>query len=148
MLLSEAFGSAGYVNKQGWLVSTAQVSVQSLHLQCRKRHRLLPQHQNMKHTNYNRAVGYTTFEILFAKKRRSRHVCCRGDMHQTRALTVPQRQCVTVGFLIAGPCFAPGVVNVGFAVDKLTLVQVYLRVLRFFPVNIILPLFHIHSCII
>jgi hypothetical protein len=33
---------------------------------------------------------------------------------------------------------------VGFVVDKVALGQVYLRVLRFYPANIIPPLLHIH----
>jgi hypothetical protein len=37
---------------------------------------------------------------------------------------------------------------VGFVVDKVALGQGFLRVLRFFPVNIISPLLHIHSYII
>jgi hypothetical protein len=37
------------------------------------------------------------------------------------------------------PGFAPGSIHMGFAVDKVVLGQVFLRVLRFSPVNIILP---------
>jgi hypothetical protein len=36
----------------------------------------------------------------------------------------------------------------GFVLNKVTLGQVFLRVLRFSPVNIISLLLHIHSCII
>jgi hypothetical protein len=36
---------------------------------------------------------------------------------------------------------------VGFAVYKMTLVYVFLRILRLFPVTIIPPLFHTHLCI-
>jgi hypothetical protein len=46
------------------------------------------------------------------------------------------------------PGFAPRPVHVGFVVDKVALGQVFLRVLRFSPVNTIQPLLHIHSCII
>jgi hypothetical protein len=35
------------------------------------------------------------------------------------------------------PRFIPGSVNVGFVVDKVALGEVFLRVLRFFPVHII-----------
>jgi hypothetical protein len=42
--------------------------------------------------------------------------------------------------------FAPRSVHVTFSVDKVTLGQVSLRVLRFPPVNIIPPLLHIHTC--
>jgi hypothetical protein len=46
--------------------------------------------------------------------------------------------------LVAGPSlrragFAPGSVRVGFVVDKVALGQIFLRVLRVFPVNIIPP---------
>jgi hypothetical protein len=37
---------------------------------------------------------------------------------------------------------------VGFVVDKVALWQVFLRVRRFSPLNIIPPLLHIHPCII
>jgi hypothetical protein len=40
------------------------------------------------------------------------------------------------------PGFDPGSVHVGFMVDKLALGQVHPRVLRFFPVNFILPMLH------
>ena len=43
--------------------------------------------------------------------------------------------------------FVPSLVRLGFAVDKVIGRQVYLRVLRFFPVNIILPVVHAHSFI-
>jgi hypothetical protein len=36
----------------------------------------------------------------------------------------------------------------GIVVDKVTLGQIFLRVLRFSPVSIIPPLFHILSCIV
>jgi hypothetical protein len=49
--------------------------------------------------------------------------------------------------LIAGlsprrPGFDPGSVHVGFVVDKVALGHVFLRVLRFSPVNFIPPLLH------
>jgi hypothetical protein len=40
--------------------------------------------------------------------------------------------------------FAPESTHVGFVVDKVVLGQVFLRVLRFSPANIIPPLLHIH----
>jgi hypothetical protein len=54
--------------------------------------------------------------------------------------------------LIAGPSlrragFDSGPVHVGFLVNKGTLEQVFLRVLRFSPVSIILPTPHFHSSI-
>jgi hypothetical protein len=38
----------------------------------------------------------------------------------------------------------PGLIHMGFVVDKVALGQVFLRVLRFSPVSIIPPLLHIH----
>jgi hypothetical protein len=38
----------------------------------------------------------------------------------------------------------PGSIHVGFAVDKVALGQIFLRVIRFSPVNIIPPLLHMH----
>jgi hypothetical protein len=43
------------------------------------------------------------------------------------------------------PGFVPRAVHVGFVVRKVSLGQVFLRVLRFRPVNIIPPILHIHS---
>jgi len=40
--------------------------------------------------------------------------------------------------------FDPRSVHVRFVVDKVALGQVFLRVLRYSPVSIILPIFHIH----
>jgi hypothetical protein len=52
--------------------------------------------------------------------------------------------------LVAGlpprrPIFAPGSVHVGFVMGKVALGQVFLLVLRFYPVNIIPPWFSILS---
>jgi hypothetical protein len=46
---------------------------------------------------------------------------------------------LVAGFSPRRPGFAPGSIHVGFVVDKVTLGQVFLRVLRFSPVNIIPP---------
>jgi hypothetical protein len=48
---------------------------------------------------------------------------------------------ITITLLTPG--FAPRSVHVGFVVDKVTLEQVFLRVLRVSPVNIIPPSFSI-----
>jgi hypothetical protein len=40
------------------------------------------------------------------------------------------------------PGFDPGLVHVGFVVDKVALGQVFPRVLRFSPVNLIPPVLH------
>jgi hypothetical protein len=40
--------------------------------------------------------------------------------------------------------FAPGSIHVGFVVDKVVLRQIFLRVIRFSPANIIPPLLHLH----
>jgi hypothetical protein len=41
------------------------------------------------------------------------------------------------------PGFAPGLIHVGFMVDEVALGEVFLRVLLFFPVNIIPPSFSV-----
>jgi hypothetical protein len=46
---------------------------------------------------------------------------------------------LVVGFSPQKPGFAPGSIHAGFVVDKVALGQVFLRVLRFSPVNIIHP---------
>jgi hypothetical protein len=43
---------------------------------------------------------------------------------------------IYIGISPRMPGFAPGSINMGFVVDKVALGQVFLRVLRFFPVNI------------
>jgi hypothetical protein len=44
---------------------------------------------------------------------------------------------------LRNPGIAPRSIHVGFMVDKVTLGQVFLRVLRFFPINTIPPSFSI-----
>jgi hypothetical protein len=51
-------------------------------------------------------------------------------------------QAVVAGPPPRTPGFAPGSVYVGFVVDRAALVQVFIRVLRYSPVNIIPPRFH------
>jgi hypothetical protein len=46
------------------------------------------------------------------------------------------------------PWFASRLVHVGFAVDRMTLRQVFLRVIHISSVSMIPPLLHIHPCII
>jgi hypothetical protein len=43
---------------------------------------------------------------------------------------------------VSFPGFDPGLVHVGFVVDKAALEQVFPRVLRFLPVNFIPPVLH------
>jgi hypothetical protein len=55
--------------------------------------------------------------------------------------------------LVAGlsprrPEIGPRTVDVGFVVDRVALVQVFLRVRRISPVIITSSLLHIHSCVI
>jgi hypothetical protein len=50
---------------------------------------------------------------------------------------------LVAGLSLLRPGFAPGSVHVGFVVDKMALVLVSLRVIRFFTVNIIPPLLSI-----
>jgi hypothetical protein len=46
-------------------------------------------------------------------------------------------QALVAGFSLQSPGFASRAAHVGFVVDKVALGQVFLRVLRFSPVNII-----------
>jgi hypothetical protein len=55
---------------------------------------------------------------------------------------------LVAGFSPRRPGFALRADHVEFVVDRVALGQVFLRVLRCSPVNIIPPLLHIHSCII
>jgi hypothetical protein len=57
---------------------------------------------------------------------------------------VPWLKRLVAGLSPRRPGFAPGSIHVGFMVDSVALGQVFLRVLRFSPVNIIPPLLHIH----
>lgn len=52
------------------------------------------------------------------------------------------------GFSPRRPGLSPRLVHMGFVVEKVAVGQVFLRVLRFFPVIVILLLLHIHSSII
>jgi hypothetical protein len=61
---------------------------------------------------------------------------------------VPYLRRLFAVFSLRRPGFAPRPVYFGFMLDKMTLRQVFLRILRFFPVRIIPPLFHIHSYIL
>jgi hypothetical protein len=47
-----------------------------------------------------------------------------------------------------GPGFAPGVVSVGFVVDRVAMEQVFFRVIQCSSVDVIPPLLPSHSCII
>jgi hypothetical protein len=60
---------------------------------------------------------------------------------------VPYLRRLVAGFSPRMPGFAPRAAHVGFVVDKVALGQIFLRILRSSPVNIIPPLFHIHSYI-
>jgi hypothetical protein len=53
---------------------------------------------------------------------------------------VPCLRRLVAGLSQRSPGFAFGSIHVGFVLDKVTLGQVFLRVLRFSPVNIIPPL--------
>ena len=52
------------------------------------------------------------------------------------------RRLVAAGLSQRRSGFDPGSVHVGFVVDKVALGQVFLRVLRFSPVNFIPPMLH------
>ena len=55
---------------------------------------------------------------------------------------VPWLRRLVAGLPPRRPRFDPGLVYVGFVVDKVALGQVFPRVLRFSPVNIIPPVLH------
>jgi hypothetical protein len=55
---------------------------------------------------------------------------------------VPWLRRLAAGLPPRRPGFDPGSVHVGFLVDKVTLGQVFLRVLRFSAVNFIPPVLH------
>ena len=55
---------------------------------------------------------------------------------------VPWLRRLVAGLPPRRPGFDPGSVHVGFVVNKVTLGQVFSRVLRFSPVNLIPPVFH------
>jgi hypothetical protein len=57
-------------------------------------------------------------------------------------MAVPWFRRLAAGLSPRRPGFDPGSVHVGFVVDKMALGQVYLRVLRFSPVNFIPPVLH------
>ena len=59
-------------------------------------------------------------------------------------LTVPSLRRLVTGFSSRRPVFDPRPVDVRFVVDKMTLGQVFLQVLRFSPFSIIPPILHTH----
>jgi hypothetical protein len=59
--------------------------------------------------------------------------------HQDDARAVPWLRSLVAGLLPRWPGLAPRSINMGFVVDKVALGQVFLRVLRFFPVSVIPP---------
>jgi hypothetical protein len=63
-------------------------------------------------------------------------VWCKSRRSKMELRAVPWLRRLVVGLSPRRPGFAPGSIHVGFVVDKLVLGQVFLRVLRFSPVNI------------
>jgi hypothetical protein len=59
----------------------------------------------------------------------------------TSILAVPWLRSLVAGLSPRRPGFAPGSIHMGFVVDKVALGQVFIRILRFFPVYIIPPSF-------
>jgi hypothetical protein len=62
------------------------------------------------------------------------HKCSSLDYILGQA--VPWMRSLVAGLSPRRPGFAPGSIHMGFVVDKVSLGQVFLRVLRFYPVNI------------
>jgi hypothetical protein len=63
----------------------------------------------------------------------------------TEGKAVPWLRRLVAGLPPRRPGFDPGLIHVGFVVDKVTLGQVFLRVLRFSPVNFIPPVLHYYE---
>jgi hypothetical protein len=61
---------------------------------------------------------------------------------RTIVRAVPWLRQLAAGLPPRRPGFDPGSVRVGFVVDKVALGQVFLRALRFSPVNFIPPVLH------
>jgi hypothetical protein len=66
-------------------------------------------------------------------------LCAHPAHTNTGHLAVPWLRSLVAGLSPRRPGFTPGSIHVGFVVDKAGLGQVFLRVLRFYPVNIIPP---------
>jgi hypothetical protein len=64
------------------------------------------------------------------------------EAQQTVRSAVPWLRLLAAGLPPRRPGFDPGSVHVGFVMDKVTLGQVFLRVLRFSPVSFIPPVRH------
>jgi hypothetical protein len=71
-----------------------------------------------------------------------RHLILTKDIVVTYQLVVPWLRRFVAGFSPRRAGFDPGSVHVGFVVDKVTLGQVFPRVLPFSPVNFIPPVLH------
>ena len=61
---------------------------------------------------------------------------------QAMGLAVPWLRPLVAGLSPRTPGFDPGSVHLGFVVDKVAVGQVFLRILRFSPVNFIPPVLH------
>jgi hypothetical protein len=70
---------------------------------------------------------------------RARNVQGEHIRRITSLINVPCLKRLVTGLSPRRPGFAAGSIHVGFVVDKVKLGQVYLRVLRLYPVNIIPP---------
>jgi hypothetical protein len=68
-------------------------------------------------------------------------VSAKTDSNTYVTGVVPWLRSLVAGLSPLNPEFAPGSIHVGFLVDKVALGKVFLRVLRFSPVNIIPPSF-------
>jgi hypothetical protein len=71
--------------------------------------------------------------------RPTRMACAAVDICNTWVKAVPWLRRLVAGLPPPRPGFDPGSVHVGFVVDKVALGQVFPRVLRFSPVNLIPP---------
>jgi hypothetical protein len=63
-------------------------------------------------------------------------------LNVTSAVSNVETRPLAAGLPPRRPGFDPGLVHVGFVVDKVALGQVFPRVLRFYPVSFIPPVLH------
>jgi hypothetical protein len=79
--------------------------------------------------------GFSVASQRLSKLRNLFQIIERGDL-KLLLVAVPWLRTLVTGLSPRRPGFAPGAIHMGFVVDKVALGQIFLRVLRFSPVNI------------